>query len=66
MWVESGVVHSPPKKTISIKGFRLYSFNEQNIKNIVTWGGEHAIQYTDVVLWNGTPETSIIKPMPPQ
>lgn len=66
MWVESGVFHSPSKKKIFIKGFRVYSFNEWNIKNIVPWCGEHTIQYTDGVLWNGTPKTYIIKPMSPQ
>ena len=26
----------------------------------LTWGGEHTIQYTDDVLYNGTPETYTI------
>lgn len=26
----------------------------------LTWGGEHAVQWTDVVLWNWAPETCVI------
>ena len=26
----------------------------------LTWGGEHTMQCTDHVLWNGAPETCVI------
>ena len=30
------------------------------MQGVVTWGGEHAIQYTDDVLQNCTPDTYLI------